>query len=443
MNEMDDAEVMARFSQQMRGIEALVQDPPAWQSRTVRGTAKVTGTSSMPTPVGLLGTAIALVALLVFAIAGGPKLIGREPTPTGLPARVSAPPVTPIPSPVASAPVSNAFVSDGGSTASGGWWIIQRDNLFTATSVLGPWLSHRLPSQPISGTSPFVLDKDHAWLVSSAVGSTEWTGSPSDVLRLIVNRTSDGGQTWIASSISGNYAGTTQVLVFADAYHGFLICSALRHSSGLSTILATDDGGDTWHTTGTTDWLGSQVVISGSGSLWAGDAGDAGPIAHSLLSSSVDSGQSWNSKLVPGLRPDNSDSSYLPIPPDFSDPNTGLLVATDATSGTTLRFFETTGGGAWAQRGSLALESFTGAAARIDASRWVVADGASHLFESGDGGQSWKQTQPAGLPSGQLIWLEIRASGDGLALLLDNAANAVALATTDGGATWRPAVLAK
>src|SRR5207302_7071168 len=102
-----------------------------------------------------------------------------------------------------------------------------------------------------------VLDASHSWIVVPGPGSTEFTGDVSDVLTLVVEATADGGVTWQRELVPGSYPGTSQVLVFVDSSHGFLLAASERHSPIISTVLKTDDGGATWAVAGRLHGLGS------------------------------------------------------------------------------------------------------------------------------------------------------------------------------------------
>jgi photosystem II stability/assembly factor-like uncharacterized protein len=89
------------------------------------------------------------------------------------------------------------------------------------------------------GSAPIFVDGQHGWWLVQ-LRSFDQVSGPSQLLRTV-----DGGRTWERITLSGipdSYR--TGPLVFADTRRGVL---AAQRADGAWSLLATDDGGASWH----------------------------------------------------------------------------------------------------------------------------------------------------------------------------------------------------
>lgn len=416
-----------------------------------------------------LRPAVALgVAISVAALALGPRLGGllsmvsashppavsaapsspqtRSPAPSGTPPASAAPSATP------GAPTIPSAAADQAGTFRGGLWATRGSTLSISTDAGASWQRSTIPTAAVYlGTGVFVLDRAHAWSITPGPGSTPFDGSSSDVLHLVVHRTADGGRTWQQATVPGNYAGTGEQLVFVDAQHGYLMCSAIRGSTGLSTVLRTDDGGRTWSVAGTGNWLGSRFNVSDSTTLWAGAEQEAGPVVHPLLDVSRDGGRTWVPAVLPGVVGPSAQGMggamrYLVEPPLFLDALTGTVAIVSAgANGTLTTFYRTSDGGrTWSKVGDLRLAAAAGPAL-LDARAWLLpVQNPTGLEATADGGVTWHALAPSGLPANS--WIDWIAGVDGThaAALVSGPwypAPDELFLSSDAGRSWRPAVL--
>ena len=383
----------------------------------------------------LLVAAAAMVAVIV-GVGLGPRLYGAV---TGQPPPVGS--STPRPSPSTTGNPTGApnaaAVDAAGTLRSGGYWAVQGATLLTSANAGATWQRSSIPVTLGYGVTAFLLDTDHAWSITPGAGSTQFNGASTDVLHLVVHRTTDGGKTWHEAIVPGNFAGTSQTIVFVDQDTGFMICSAMRHSSGVSTVLRTDDGGQSWSVQGTPSWLGSVFAVSGRATLWAGSEQEAGPVGHPLLDVSRDGGRTWSDARLPELEGQTGGGAlWLPGPPAFADVSHGFVaVGSAAPDGRPqTRIFRTIDGGhSWSLVGTFG-EQATGGLTVADVAHVFMP--LAGLTASDDSGLSWHAIATLGLPKGiDLSWLGFLDATHGAAQ-----AGGMYL-TADGGKSWHPANL--
>jgi len=370
------------------------------------------------------------------------------PAPSGPPAAPSATP---------GAPTIPSAAADQAGTFPGGLWATRGSTLLISSDAGASWQRSAIPTAAVYlGTSVFVLDREHAWSITPGPGTTPFDGSSSDVLHLVVHRTADGGRTWQQAAVPGNYAGTGSWLVFVDPQHGYLMCSAIRGSTGLSTVLRTDDGGRTWSVAGTGSWLGSMFSASDATTVWAGAEQEAGPVVHPLLDVSRDGGRTWEAAPLPGLVGPSEQGvggamRYLTEPPLFLSPTTGIVsIATDDPGGTVSSFFRTADGGrTWSRAGGIAFPISagpdSGGPAVLDARDWLLpVDYPTQLEATADGGATWHSLATSGLPAGSIIsWMAGLDPTHAAALVSGPwyPEPDELFLTSDAGRSWRPAAL--
>lgn len=412
------------------------------------------------TPVGRLvafGTAltIILVAGGLLVVSGGSGPVGPSASlpPSTLPslsARVSPSPsasafaqATTAPSRApASAPTP---IDDGGLFGTSGMWAAHGNHLYLSTDYGSSWVQRSLaPGVTLNGapgdilSNVFMLDTTHAWSASPGPGSTPYGGQgpPFDKLHVVVSRTSDGGRTWQSVTVPGDWGGSKPVLAFADVRHGYLLIAGLR-GGGASAVLATADGGVTWRLVhGGSGILGSIFGVSGSGTLWSGNQGDAGPVGRPVFDVSRDGGRTWSDARLPGLVGDIYVNDTLVAPPVFSGSNGAAAVLAESSANPPeFRFFRTTSRGlSWVQVASIAQnENGSVAVAVIDATHFVAVDPAAGVVRrTSDGGATWQSSPMSG--SGIASRLRFWAPEYGSAVVSHGI-----IRTTDGGRTWMPA----
>jgi photosystem II stability/assembly factor-like uncharacterized protein len=329
-------------------------------------------------------------------------------------------------------------VEGAGLFGTSGLWTDDNGEVLTSNDrgaqwqTVGPW-----------GLSSDVLDANHVWTVTAGPGSTEQNGSSSDVLHLVVSRTSDAGGTWIGASVPGSYPETSPVVRFLSPTTGYLLAAAERQSDGVGTLLRTTDGGATWHVMSTLTWAGSTFGLGKDGTLWIGANAEAGPVAHPLLLASRDGGKTWSNAVLPGLEGRTGGADlYVPEPPVFWTASDGIVEVADSAG--PVRLYRTGNGGRmWtlaAQRPTGGEGGGTEGGAFLSPTDWLLAEpGAAGdvLVRSTDGGASWTTTGPMSIDPAALGILVLRFwnASDGIAVAFEGPTSAL-LTTSDSGATW-------
>ena len=404
------------------------------------------------------GSRLAAVAasIAIVVLAGGLLLVAGQRGPA---APTSSPgtsqPAAGSPHPTGS-PAVGTPIDDGGTFGASGLWAVAGGRLYLSSDFGATWAQRTLvPTvalDPTSGdvlSSLFVLDAMHAWTASPGPGSTVPYGGQGpgyDHLFVVVSRTIDGGATWQSVTIPGDWGGTQPVLAFADAQHGFLLLSGLRGGGG-SVVVATTDGGATWQRVGGADSLGSIFIASDGTTLWAGNEGDAGPVARPILDVSRDAGRTWADARLPGLVGDVFVNDNSVGPPVFSGQDGAVaVIAASTDTSPMVRFYRSTDGGrSWVLAAQVHIgESGSTAVAVVDPLHYVVIDShTGQLQATSDGGVTWQPAASSGL--GAALRLRFWDPEDGAAVVQMTNGQAPAaglLRTTDGGRTWSPVVIA-
>jgi len=344
-----------------------------------------------------------------------------------------------IGAPTMPVPLSEATVADGaGSFPKGGLWATRQTLLSLSTDGGRSWASITMPV----AATPFVLDPGHIWIASAGPGSSQEMGSSTDVLHLVVDRTADGGRTWQRATVEGDFAGTTPVLAFADAQHGYLLAAGLRFGNG-SRVFRTNDGGVTWHEVlSTVEKLGSIFGLGPDGSLWAGTEGDAGPVERPVLDVSRDGGKTWVDARLPGLEGSRTAVNTVVGPPAFFGDDGAVGVTTPGGDGCcALSTFVTADRGrTWSRAGSSqAGVGSSPALAFVARGRWIMSGPRPDTMRvTDDGGATWRTMAATGLAGQPLAWLGFADpnAGAGLVYLGDTPAPEGLVVTSDGGASW-------
>ena len=357
------------------------------------------------------------------------------------------------PPPTAAAPSS---IDDGGIFGSSGLWAVAGDQLFLSTDRGTTWVQRTLvPDVALDITSGgvlsslFVLDASHIWTASPGPGSTvpyAGQGPGFDHLYVVVSRTTDGGATWQSVSIPGDLGGSQPVLTFADEQHGFLLLSGLRGGRG-SVVFATTDGGATWQRVGGADRLGSIFGVSDAATLWAGNEGDAGPVARPILDVSRDGGRTWADAHLPGLVGDIYVNDNPVAPPVFAGKHGAVaVIAASREDPPDVRFYRTIDGGtSWLLAARTPLnQNGSDSVAVIDPTHFVVIDPQSGVVKTtSDGGATWQQSASSGLSAAMRVRFWDARNGAAIVQTTNGPTPAAGLfRTTDAGQTWTPVSIA-
>jgi hypothetical protein len=409
-------------------------------------------------PGGRLAAGATSVAIVVLA--GGLLLVAgqRGPAaPTSSP--VTSQPAMASPHPTGSStgspPIATA-IDDAGTFGTSGLWATRGSSLFVSTDRGTTWVERPLVGgvalDATSGyvlSNVFVLDGAHIWTASPGPGSTvpyDGQGQGFDHLHVVVSRSIDGGVTWTSVDIPGDWGGTQPVLAFADSRHGFLLLSGLR-GGGRSVVVATTDGGATWQRVGGADSLGSVFSASDAATLWAGNEGDAGPVARPILDVSRDGGRTWADARLSGLVGDIFVNDNPVAPPVFSGQDGAVAVIAASTDNSPMvRFYRSSDGGrTWALAVQVHIgESGSTGVAVIDPLHYVVIDSHSRQLQAtSDGGVTWQQATSSGLGAAMSMRFWDARNGAAIVQTTNGPAPAAGvLRTTDGGQTWSPVAIA-
>jgi photosystem II stability/assembly factor-like uncharacterized protein len=386
---------------------------------------------SGPQRRGWLTTLIAVIALTACTSSPPPTTSEGAPTESRVPA--------PTPTPVSD---SSPLVDLAG-TFPGGLWAIRGRDLLTSVDVGSTWAARGFPPQKTVLTAS-ALDATHAWVVSAGPGSTDFTGDVTDVLSLVVATTTDGGATWTEHPVQGSYPGTTQVIAFVDASHGFLLCASERQSLITSTVLRSDDGGTTWELAGRYHGLGSEFAAVDGQTLLAGAQQEAGPVEHPLFAVSHDAGSTWADAGLPGLAGALGGAMrWLPAPPTLGSV-TASAVGVSGADGRTRTFVFRTDDRAshWARVSVIPAEPSAGLAV-LDDRHWLLpVQNPLGLLATDDGGSTWTSIGAAIPNGGWFDWISAIDSTHVAALGPTESSSLGPLAlylSSDAGRTWSPA----
>ena len=231
--------------------------------------------------------------------------------------------------------------------------------------------------------------------------------------------TNDGGKTWQRQP--SNTAKTLSTIAFADHEHGFV-----AGSGGM--LLATDDGGASWRsqTSGTKDQLLGIYSVTPTQAFVVG--------AFGTLLSTSSGGQSWSKhelkwdvlieRIVKegGYVEPNLNAVY------FSSPNVGWVVG---EFGLVLNTED--GGKTWtSQRYGSDLPQLYAVKFLDDRRGWAMGQG-GNLIQTIDGGKHWSSVE---IETNRDLY-DVSLEGQRGIIVGDG----VALASRDGGASWRPMTL--
>ena len=360
-----------------------------------------------------------------------------------------------------------ASADQAGLMRSGGIWAVAGPYLLTSTDNGASWRAGDIPA----GASPvFVLDPDHAWTITSSSGSSyaENSNVSPTVWNLVVVRTSDGGGTWLQTTVSGDFSCGTATFSFVDADHGFLMCANFpgptASTKGSGTLLRTVDGGATWQVMSHADGLGSMFTASDANTLWSAEDYESSSLDGVALHVSRDAGATWSTVDLPGL----ASLPIGPIPgsaaageqvgvgggPTFVDASHGafavLILPVGSTDQPTVWFYRTSDAGrSWTLVKKPTRIGNVYSPIAMVGREWAIigTNAVTGLTVSGDSGASWTDVPGYGLPDDSQVanvfdWVDFTDRDHAAAVVSygygDSIPGALML-SSDGGRTWSPA----
>lgn len=398
--------------------------------------------TTLPLLAGLVFIAVIALGGL-SALFGGAKPLGTSVPSASLPTSAQVPTGTPSSPPSTIAP--GPTVSAAGTFAPAGFWVVSDRTLLISADGGATWSAGTLPSSASvsvpSSTLLDVLDASHVWALTADAFGTGVSGDIAhDKLALTIHRSTDGGRTWADIPIGGNYPGSLQALAFLDADHGYLLISPGRFDAVTSTLLRTTDGGLTWGVAGTDGWLGTELATPNASTIWAGSAGDAGPVERRIFTVSRDGGQTWRDVPLPGVAHATGQFASFLQPPIFIGGTTGIaLVAHNDGSGIADIDRSDDGGENWTRVATTTARSL----AVLSQTSWLRAGPTPGTIEgTKDAGLTWQPLAASGLPAAPISWIGFADASHGALTAATGVASSSGLyVTSDGGSTWRPADL--
>lgn len=295
------------------------------------------------------------------------------------------------------------------------------------------------------------LDVAHGWVALSPPFERI-----EDLLAVRMVRTEDGGQTWqelspFEANLPNGPPGRVEDLRFLDSQRGWMsIDNTVTMNSSTGYLFETADGGVTWRQRSLPN-AGPVRFITPSVGWTIGSCCTGAP---KQLYRTDDGGATWQQQR-PAPNPGGAGDGYdfhdysLPV---FQNERQGVLAVTlrdERYEVTGVGFYRTSDSGeSWQPAATFESsgELLPGSGIPITlqivtGDHWVVVMPEA-LFVTRDGGGSWEQVQPAGLPApsvGEFLKLEFADDrfGWGLFYWLDS----VLLKTEDGGRSWSPVVV--
>jgi photosystem II stability/assembly factor-like uncharacterized protein len=343
-----------------------------------------------------------------------------------------------------------------------GTWLFTSQGVWMGDTLGTTWLQLARPEDLSSTTSiasGTASDALHAWVVIQPT---------SGARALVIDRTSDGGETWQGSSVpisemppSYEFAPGVPAIAFSDNMHGFLVVPEPFAPGATSTLFGTSDGGATWKKVSSTVPVNDIAVTSGP-TLWGNPLGQGGPVSGLLRS--TDGGLTWSPVLLPGIadhasvvaEPPSSVAGSLVVPIAYELPNEMYY--------TLVVFRSSDDGQSWSTTTPVVDSNLAAppdvsggpsvfhSASFVSATNWVIT-WPNVVFESWDGGSTW--TEISSYPPSTdyaIVGVLFRSQQQGIAVLTNSQCVSESpegpftctdiskiVATSDGGSSWVPA----
>jgi photosystem II stability/assembly factor-like uncharacterized protein len=375
--------------------------------------------------------------------------------------------IGPAPAAFDPAAAAKAAVDQAGTMRDGGVWAVTGPYLLTSVDDGATWHAGDIPVSVGPSGNVFVLDPEHAWAI--ATGDASAVGS-SGAWQLTVRRTTDGGRTWLATTLSSPYPCELRTFSFVDASHGFLMCAVGAQpattgpagdtpaSKGYGTVFRTVDGGETWQLVSHAGGLGVEFFASDADTVWSAEDAGSSILDGVGLYVSRDAGANWAPIDLPGL-------ASIPVGPltdvtgaqgevaggpTFVDADHGALavLVTSIKDPQVLWFYSTSNGGrSWTLTMKQTRISESSDPIAVLGQTWAITGtGAPNaLTVSHDAGASWTEAPGFGLPESTDVHpmfgsLDFSDRDHAAAAINYSAESGAALMlSSDAGRSWRPA----
>ena len=327
------------------------------------------------------------------------------------------------------------WVGTGGGVA----WAGTYRNLWLSTNGGRTWGRSTPPHLTDVGATSLgdvqFVDSRHGWLSSNTVNTAAHTSH-----RWEIDRTTDGGRTWQASTPPDCKQCNFGNLSFFDATRGYVFAWASTPTyaspNARTKLFSTSDGGATWKLVSEpriAPPAGARFVDPQHGVAvsWSGDKS-----ADSRVFRTSDGGRTWTPVVLDGSPRYPGYFGY----PEITSVDGTLVIPAErflTPRGAQPTVYTSSDGGAHWQAHSAPKDVFFGyglfSAASPDT--WVAADRyARHFYETTDGGESWRVvTMPRTFLHAR--WIHFSSAQLGWAIL----ENYRLVRTTDGGRHWTSA----
>jgi photosystem II stability/assembly factor-like uncharacterized protein len=269
----------------------------------------------------------------------------------------------------------------------------------------------------------FFIDRQHGW-----VGFTDVDTTAGRLLRTV-----NGGRTWEPTKLNARQhqsAGSRVWLYFLDVRHGWAVSSAAAGGAG---IYRSTDGGQTWSDYKDLESGRGPVLFDTPRHGWM--AAWAGPGPAPGLYESFDAGDSWRERPLsppPGF---SADDLVFRLPTFYG--SRGVLPA--ATGDNHVAFYSTSDTGRhWHLATTVTTPNSARAVIGVASARvwWVIPNKSGPVMVTEDSGRTWTSRRRGGLPE-SVSYLEAKDGRQAWASAFNVGESLRLYETGDGGETWR------